>query len=411
MTFVFVGVDVGTTRIKAVAIDAAGRVRHDAELRTPWRAGGVEIDPDELATAAAGVAARAAGDDPAAGVGVTGMAETGVLVDGHDRPLAPAIAWHDKRGDVDRIARELGEATFRRTTGLPLTSLPSLGKLLLLPRTGEARSFYSVSEWVIRRLGARPVAELSLASRTGLFDLAAARPWDAALDLLGLPGLLPEPVLAGTPAGTAHGPDVPAGLRGAVLTVAGHDHQVAAYAAGTAVDGALLDSLGTAEALVRFCRAPVPPDDVDALTAAGLAIGWGVVAGHHCILAGLTTGLTLDRLAVEAGATTNEARAALATPGWLSTVDEVCAAAERILVDVERVAGPHREVVAAGGWLANAALRAAKRRRFPGLRISDIAEPGAYGAALMARSAAGAAPPAAFPAEPADSRNASGSWT
>ena len=406
---VFVGVDVGTTRIKAVAIDPAGRVRHEAESRTPWLAGGVEIDPDELATTAATVAAKAAGAGPTAGVGVTGMAETGVLVDGHDRPLAPGIAWHDPRGDVGRIARELGEAAFRRTTGLPLTTLPSLGKLLFLqnhfPRTREARSFYSVGEWVIRRLGGRPVAELSLASRTGLLDLAAVRPWDAALDLLRRPGLLPELVLAGTSAGLASGPDVPAVLRGAVLTVAGHDHQVAAYATGAAVDGALLDSLGTAEALVRFCRAPVRPADVDALTAAGLAIGWGVVADHLCILAGLKTGLTLDRLAVEAGASTNEERAALATPRWMSTVDEVCAAADRILVDVERVAGPSREVVAAGGWLANGALRAAKQRRFPSLRITDVAEPGAYGAARMARAAAGEAPIGAVP------REASGSWT
>jgi sugar (pentulose or hexulose) kinase len=258
---------------------------------------------------------------------------------------------------------------------------------------------------VIRRLGGRPVAELSLASRTGLFELAAARPWPAALDLLGQPDLLPEPVVAGTAAGTASGADVPAGLRGAVLTVAGHDHQVAAYATGAAVDGALLDSLGTAEALVRFCRAPVPPEDVDTLTAAGLAIGRGVVADHLCILAGLKTGLTLDRLAVESGATTNEARASLATPAWLSTVDEVCAAADRILAEVERVAGPSRDVVAAGGWLANAALRDAKRRRFPGLRISDVAEPGAYGAALMARAAAGSSEPIPAP------QKASGSWT
>ena len=64
------------------------------------------------------------------GIGVTGMAETGVLVDGRDRPLAPAIAWHDPRGDVDTIAREIGRETFQSTTGMPLSALPSLSKLL-----------------------------------------------------------------------------------------------------------------------------------------------------------------------------------------------------------------------------------------------------------------------------------------
>ena len=31
-------------------------------------------------------------------MGVAGMAESGVLLDGAGRPVAPVIAWHDKRG-------------------------------------------------------------------------------------------------------------------------------------------------------------------------------------------------------------------------------------------------------------------------------------------------------------------------
>jgi sugar (pentulose or hexulose) kinase len=104
------------------------------------------------------------------------------------------------------------------------------------------------------------------------------------------------------------------------------------------------------------------------------------------------TGLTLDRLAVESGATTNRDRAGLATDAWLATVDAVCAEAALVLAEIDRVAGPYREVVVAGGWLRNAALRAAKLRQFPAMRITDVAEPGAYGAALMARAAAGEAP-------------------
>ena len=61
-------------------------------------------------------------------------------------------------------------------------------------------------------------------------------------------------------------------LRGATLTVAGHDHQVAAYGLGAATDGALLNSLGTAEALVRTVR-PLAPAQVAALTAAGVSVG------------------------------------------------------------------------------------------------------------------------------------------
>ncbi|MEJ3747362.1 FGGY family carbohydrate kinase [Actinomycetes bacterium KLBMP 9797] len=443
-----IGVDLGTTRIKAVAVDTAGEVRGQAERPTPWQhAGGrTEIDPDRLAETAADVAAAAAEAGSSMikaslqslergegrldhgsgvlGVGVTGMAETGVLVDGSDRPLTPAIAWHDPRGDLDTIARELGTDAFQRATGLPLTPLPSLGKLLWLrrrhPDLGKPARFYSVSEWVVRRLGGEPVAELSLASRTGLLDLAAARPWDAAADLLGWPALLPEPVPAGTPAGRV-GDERPV-LRGAVLTVAGHDHQVAAYGVGAATDGALFDSLGTAEALVRTIRAPLPPDRVGALAGHGASVGWGVRADHLSVMAGLPTGLTLNRIAALLGATTTADRRALSeralaapehptlrlvdptderfglagitdevTPEvlWRVAVDGLVAAADEALNRIDALAGPYREVVVGGGWLHDPALLAGKRRQFPAMRTTRIAEPGAYGAALLAARAAG----------------------
>jgi sugar (pentulose or hexulose) kinase len=392
MSGTYIGVDVGTTRVKAVAVDERGQVCGEAERPTPWRHGadgGVDVDPVELADVAIAVAAEAGDGGPAAGVGVTGMAETGVLVDGRDRPLAPAIAWHDPRGDVDTIAGHLGGDLFRRTTGLPLTALPSLAKLLWLrrhhPDTARAVRFHSVGEWVVRRLGGAPVTELSLASRTGLLELATAREWSAATDLLGLRRLLTEPVVAGTPAGRAGGEHTPPALRGATLTVAGHDHQVAAYAVGAAVDGALFNSLGTAEALVRTVRPPLTPEQVADLTGARMSVGWGVVAGHLCVLAGLKTGLALGRLAVRLGATTTEDRIALAGDAvWRSAVDAHVADAGRLLAAIEAVAGPHREVVVGGGWLRDPALRAAKARQFPGMRASHLAEPGACGAALLA---------------------------
>jgi sugar (pentulose or hexulose) kinase len=444
MNGLFVGVDVGTTRVKAIAVDSQGSVYGGSERPMAWRGGGgrAEVDPMTLVQLAQTVAAEAANaaapslvdrDHRVLAIGVTGMAETGVLVDGKDQPLAPAIAWHDPRGDVDTIAKELGAETFRTVTGLPLTTMPSLAKLLWLhrnrPETKLGVRFYSVGEWVVRRLGGAPVAELSLVSRTGLFDVAAMRPWDAAFGLLGSPLLLGEPVVAGTPAGHATGDDMPAVLRGAVLTVAGHDHQVAAYGVGAATDGALFDSLGTAEALVRSVRAPLPEHRVEALTSQRMSVGWGVVDGHLCILAGLPTGLTLNRIATTLGANTSGERMALgeqavATPGkhptlrlvdlqdeqfgiagitdgitpallWRTAVDGLTAESERILTRIETVVGPYQRVVVAGGWLHNPALFAAKQRQYGAMGTTAIAEPGAYGAALLAAGAVGfSLPPA-----------------
>jgi sugar (pentulose or hexulose) kinase len=434
---VVIGVDMGTTRVKAIAVDLTGAVRGEAERRTPWRhdGGRAEVDPIELSTLGQAVAAAAvctvesAEEVSAAtvlGIGVTGMAETGVLVDAQDRPLAPAIAWHDPRGDVETIARQIGTEVFQATTGLPLSPLPTLGKLLWLRRhvsdSKSAARFYSVGEWVVRQLGGAAVAELSLASRTGLFELERARPWDAAFGVLGCPPLLGEPVVAGTPVGTAHGPDVPAPLQGAVLTVAGHDHQTASYGVGAATDGALFDSLGTAEGLVRTIRPRLPAERVVELATQGISVGWGVIADHHCILAGLATGLTLNRVAAMLGATTSAERARLGeqalqlpegaelslvdvryenfgilgitdgiTPAglWRSAVDGLAAQSARSVAVMDAVAGRHCRVVVGGGWLHNPAMLAAKRRQYPAMRTTATAEPGAYGAALLAAVAAG----------------------
>ena len=437
MSGLLVGIDVGTARVKAVAVDPRGQVCGESERATPWRCsrGRAEVDPVALVGLARTVATEAAGERGALAIGVTGMAETGVLVDGHDRPLAPAIAWHDPRGDVETIARELGEETFERSTGLPLTVLPSLAKLLWLrrkhPETAAASRFYSVGEWIVRRFGGDPVAELSLASRTGLLELSSARPWGEAFALLGSPPLLPEPLVAGTAAGRAGGDELPETLRGATLTVAGHDHQVAAYGVGAATDDALFDSLGTAEALVRTVRPPVSPQQIGALTGQGMSVGWGVGAGRLCVLAGLWTGLTLHRIAELLGATTGAQRRALGeqaraapashptlrltshrdghlsiggitdgiTPAivWRAAVEAMVAESGRLLDRIDALVGPHREVVVGGGWLHNPALLDAKRRQHPGMRTTTVAEPGAYGAALLAASAAGIAVPARPP--------------
>ena len=74
------------------------------------------------------------------------MAETGALIDAHDEPVAPAIAWHDRRGgdEAATLGRELGDERFSVTTGLPASpSAPSrstvgCARTIRLPRAVPA---------------------------------------------------------------------------------------------------------------------------------------------------------------------------------------------------------------------------------------------------------------------------------
>jgi sugar (pentulose or hexulose) kinase len=99
------GLDVGTTFVKAAVIDVDGHELCHGRARTPWQPvpGGAEMEPHELSAAvvAAGRAAlETAPEGRVLGVGVASMAETGALLNARGEPVAPMIAWHDERGEA-----------------------------------------------------------------------------------------------------------------------------------------------------------------------------------------------------------------------------------------------------------------------------------------------------------------------
>ena len=148
---IVVGLDIGTTSSKAVAWSASRHGRPYAEQSTPWQTdacGQTEIHPNRLVGLAVdliGSAVRAAesawGPVRVRGIGVTGLAESGVLLDAAGRPAAPVIAWFDHRGghEIEQLAREAPgfAAAFERTTGLPWSSQATLAKLLWLRASGH----------------------------------------------------------------------------------------------------------------------------------------------------------------------------------------------------------------------------------------------------------------------------------
>lgn len=426
---ILLGIDVGTTVCKAAAVAPDGVELSHGFAPTPWRVvpGGAEVEPPELLAAvldAVDEALRGVPDATVVAAGATSMAETGVLLDAAGEPVVPAIAWHDARGEDEAtaLAAELGE-TFTARTGLPASRLCSLAKYRWL-RANDARAatgvrWLSVAEWVVHALGAGQVAELSLASRTGFFDVAARSWWDEPLAWAGAPpGLLPEPLPAGTPAGTASA----APLEGAVLTVAGHDHLCAAVGAGATQTGDLFDSCGSAEAFVRAVPPPVAESDIRRAVAGGVTVGWHVFGGLQALLGGFLSGLALRRFldllgvgedgrdALDAAAVaaprgakglravdptgdgaalTGIAHAASPSLVWRAALEATQEHGAGIRTTIEVVAGPTRRLVVSGGWAQNDAVRTVKREVLGPFERPHVTEAGARGAALLAGVAAG----------------------
>jgi sugar (pentulose or hexulose) kinase len=424
VTDLLLGIDVGTSACKAAVVDRDGVEVAHGQVPTPWDhvATGAQVDPEELFAAAVDAAREAlerAPEGRVVAIGVTSMAEAGVLLDAEGRVLHPAIAWYDERGqaEAEAIARDLPD--FVERTGLPASALCTLAKLRHLGTDGAAR-WLNVAEWVVHRLGGRQVTELSLASRTGLLDLEAIAPYAEALDWAGLPrDLFADLVTGGTDAGASDGVALP-GTEGAVLSVAGHDHLVAGVGVGVVAPGDLLDSCGTAEALVRVVAPPLDAAARRRAVKRGAAVGWHVAPGRQVVLAGLWSGMALrevldalgadetDRDELDAGALAiapgdapalelelgSLHRPPLRLPSappaavWRAAIDTVTRAVETKVAEIDAVAGPHTRVVVTGGWSRDRAVLEAKAA-LGAIERPAVVEAGCRGAALLAGVAAG----------------------
>jgi len=435
-TPVVVGIDLGTTSFKAIAADLDGTILGQAGEATPWiveENGNVHAEIGAFVDVAirvmAAAAERCTTPIEVIGIGITGMAETGVIVDAAGAPLTSAMAWYDQRGaeELAALPQEFRDE-FQAATGLAAKAECSFAKLLWLTAHGftiqPGMRWANALEYVAFALTGSLFTEPSLASRTGLLDQGSVAPWSRTLGMIGAdPSFLPELRPAGVPFGRVH-TDAPAILRDAVVTVAGHDHLVGSVGAGAIGGDDLYDSCGTADVILRTVPRTLTNEERAALVASGLSAGRHVLPDTTAILGATRSGLVLGRVLSMLGAQTREERARISdawTPEWASngtvvvsepgnwtnevTVqlrddtrpDEVwCAAMDYVLTEtralvrpITAVAGEYTNAVAAGGWAQVPGVARGKAHIFPGLRISEHPQPGARGACLFAAQAAG----------------------
>jgi xylulokinase len=298
-----IGLDMGSTNVKAVVYEPDGRTVAQASVPTVThypRPTWAFFKPDELWSSAAKVIREATAriDDPRriAGIAVASMAEAGVPLDSHGEPTYDAIAWFDRRTIPQRdwLGRQIGEDVLFARTGLSLQPIWSLCKLLWIKENEpEAWSrsvrWLNVADFIAYRLSGEAATDWSLASRTLAFDIRR-RTWDR--DILQSAGV-PDSILApAVPSGTCIGAVTPGaaaatGLpEGTVVATGGHDHVCGALAAGVVERGQILDSMGTAEALFVALDAPLSNPDLGRL---GYTQGAHVAAGSYYVNGGVYT--------------------------------------------------------------------------------------------------------------------------
>jgi xylulokinase len=271
------GLDFGTQRIRAIAVDLKGRILAEAALPTPTRfprPGWAEHDPGELWRTVSGVltslTAALGASRPVAGLAVASVGEAGVLIDGGGRELGPVIAWYCARtvGERDAMRAKLGDGRVFAVSGVGANHTFGLGKLLWWQRNhpavlAKARHWLSMADWVTYRLTGEARSDFTLASRTNALDIRRLAWSDELIGALGLdPGLFAPLIASGAPVGrvtsnAAAETGLPAGT---VISAGGHDHVVSTVAARTDEPGILLNSMGTAEAQLLINGTPVFDD-------------------------------------------------------------------------------------------------------------------------------------------------------
>ncbi len=324
-----VGLDFGTGRIRAVAVDPAGHIIADAAEPTPThhpRPGWAEYDPGELWQTVCRVLRRlvdALGPSrPVLGLAVGSMGEAGVLLGEDGRELGPVIAWYCSRTipEQELIRKLLGDDYVFATTGVTVSHTFSLAKILWWRRNhpevfAKARRWLNMADWVAYRLTGEARAECTLASRTNALD-TNRRAWSE--ELLGrveLDTRLFAPLIAnGAPVGriSARAASETGLGQGTIVAAGGHDHVISTLAAGTDEPGVLLDSIGTAEALILANEKAVFADQFrrggyqQSLLCVGAPryhLFCGLIAGGGAVewFRGLTGGMPYDALVAAAG--------------------------------------------------------------------------------------------------------------
>lgn len=268
------GLDLGTTNIKALVTDFAGRrlARGASPVSLLHRGShGVEQDIEEIWTATL-LAIRQAlqSVEPAAiqAIGVSSQGGALQLTDPHHQPVGPVVSWLDQRGRAFNAAltAELGEEWFIQRIGHKRAGL-AIGQLLRLrhecpSQVAAPNRVGFVGDLIVQRLCGQGGHDGTSGGLTALYDPVQRQ---YARDVLEHLGVAPEqlpPFLSPRSAAGGLRPEVArdTGLRtGIPVSAAIHDQYAAALATGAVRGGTVMVGTGTAWVLLAVTESMSRP--------------------------------------------------------------------------------------------------------------------------------------------------------
>ena len=265
-----VGIDLGSTNLKAIVYDATGRVVARASRPTqrfnpdPDRPQWAIWKPEQIWGGVADSLREATGhlDDPSRirGVAVTGMGMDGVPLDAQGRWLYPLISWHCPRTEpqhkwwLEHVGAERQFAVGGNQIWVFNTVLRILWMMENEPEIlARTHKWVLIEDFVNFMLCGALATDYSMASTTLLFDQRRQAWSDELVATSGIRrDLLCDPHPSGTVLGQVHTAAADAtGLpAGTPVVLGGHDYLCGALPTGAFRPGVVCDVTGTWEMVV-----------------------------------------------------------------------------------------------------------------------------------------------------------------
>jgi len=276
------GVDLGSTSLKAVVYDLEGNVAASGSRPTerfnpyPDHPEWTVWQPEQIWGGTAEAIKEAVGQlgDPGQikGVAVTGMGMDGVPVDKEGKWLYPFISWHDPRTApqlewwIENIGAEKtfsigGNTLWRFNTALRLLWMAEHEPEIL----ARTEKWLLIEDFLNFMLCGRYATDYTMASCTLLFDQRKLDWSDEILSLSGIDRrLLCDPYPSATPLGEVSETAAQATglLPGTPVILGGHDYLCGALPVGAFRPGVVLDVTGTWEIVLTAIPEPVLTPEV-----------------------------------------------------------------------------------------------------------------------------------------------------
>ncbi|MFW6007599.1 MAG: FGGY-family carbohydrate kinase [Halanaerobiales bacterium] len=291
------GIDIGTTNCKLGLYSEEGMILDIEKFATPVKKtknNYQNYDPVKLWENIKNLIENIAGNnsnDRIKAIGISSMAETGLLVDKNTgEPRTGLIPWYDKRTlkQYNLVKEKINSKSVFKKIGIHPSYKYGLSKILWLKEKNENliknSVWFSTADYIAFCLTGNFQTDYTLGARTYLFRIDK-KEWDRKLmDKFGLEeNLFPEVSFSGDIAGYTE--EISGIDKGIPVCVSGHDHVCAAFATGAVKPGIVFDSMGTAETLMGTLKAR-ELDDRDYNS--GFSYGCQVVKNKYFWMGGIS---------------------------------------------------------------------------------------------------------------------------